>query len=62
MVFNTHRCYSNKFLYQIKADVIYIPKMQSNHPESNLYGCGLVTTFGLGLIKLLMNYQNNEFW
>lgn len=41
----------NKLLYQIKADVMQLPQLIANQPESSLEGCGLLTAYGLHLIK-----------
>ncbi len=41
----------NKLLYQIKADVMQLPQIITDQPESSLKGCGLLGAYGLHLIK-----------
>ena len=41
----------NKLLYQIKADVMQLPQLITDQPESSLEGCGLLAAYGLHLIK-----------
>lgn len=41
----------NKFLYKIKADVMQIPQILIEEPESSLRGNALLAGYGLGLIK-----------
>ncbi|MFX1407926.1 MAG: FGGY-family carbohydrate kinase [Promethearchaeota archaeon] len=45
----------NKLLYQIKSDVMQIPHILMGEPEASLRGCGLLSAYGLGLIK---NFDN----
>ncbi len=41
----------NKLLYQIKANVMQVPHIITDQPEASLRGCGLLASYGLGLLK-----------
>jgi xylulokinase len=41
----------NKLLYQMKADIMNMPQLLTNQPESSLKGCALLASYGLGYIK-----------
>lgn len=44
----------NHLLYQIKANVTNLPHLITYQPESSLSGCGILTAYGLGKIKDLL--------
>jgi xylulokinase len=46
----------NRLLYQIKADVMQLPQIITNQPESSLRGCGILAAYGFHLIKDLGTY------
>jgi xylulokinase len=48
----------NRLLYQIKADVMQIPQILTDEPEASLRGCGLLASYGLGLIKNIEEVAN----
>lgn len=51
----------NKLLYQIKANVMQLPQILTDQPESSLKGCGLLAAYGLHLIKDFNTYlQEND--
>jgi len=41
----------NNLLCQIKADVMQLPQLITDQPESSLKGCGLLAAYGLHLVK-----------
>jgi xylulokinase len=50
----------NKLLYQIKADVMQLPQVITDQPESSLIGCGLLGAYSLGLIKNFNTYLQED--
>jgi xylulokinase len=48
----------NRLLYQIKADVMQIPQILTDEPEASLRGCGLLASYGLGLIENVEEVAN----
>ncbi|MBD3197421.1 MAG: hypothetical protein GF317_20365 [Candidatus Lokiarchaeota archaeon] len=55
----------NRLLYQIKANILQVPQIISNEPETTLSGVGILAGYGLGIIDDLQdlpkfNTENQE--